>query len=156
MAFSIKEIIDLAVQIEETGHEFYSACEKKFADQKFKDLFSFLSGEELKHKKTFLAMRDQNYSLEGAFDEDYHRYLKAIGGSKIFVRRGNVKKLMDEISSPVEAIQQALADEKQSILFYGELKPLYPLGKEAWTLLDKIMDEERSHVKMLIQLLEKE
>ena len=38
MGYSIKEIIDIAIGIEEAGHEFYRKCSEKFNDDKMKEL----------------------------------------------------------------------------------------------------------------------
>ena len=53
--------------------------------------------------------------------------------------------------SPEEAIRTAIGIEKDSILFYGEMRGL--VRREDRSLVDRIMDEERGHVLQLSELL---
>ena len=60
MNFSFKEIIDLAVAIEQAGYEFYRSCSEKFDDGHIAELFRFLANEEEQHKKSFESLRGKS------------------------------------------------------------------------------------------------
>jgi rubrerythrin len=156
MAYSLNEIIDIAIAIEETGYGFYMECSSGFKDPLIKDVFEFLAKEELTHKQTFQSFRDEDYGKEGVLNEEYYMYLKAIGGSKIFEERGkNVGKTISETTTPMDAIKEALVLEKESILFYTEMKELYRGGKKPTRLINAIIAEERKHVATLYDLSQK-
>ncbi len=152
MNYSIKEIIDIAIGMEETGHDFYKDCEKKFKDQSVAEIFKYLAAEELVHKKYFESIKSDLKEEPGNFTEDYFNYLKSIGGGRVFSAKEDRIK---SINTPEEAIVRALQDEKDSILLYTEVKRLYKEGTETAGILDKIIEEERSHTIKLADLLDK-
>jgi rubrerythrin len=155
MSYTIKEIIDIAVGIEETGFEFYTECRKKFTDAHVADVFEFLAREELVHKELFQTLYGEE-TPQGIFTDEYFAYLKAIGGSRIF--NGHIKnavQLLAGMDTPIDAIKHAFVVEKDSILFYTEMKSLYPAEKNTLSLLDRIIGEERKHVAVLFDLAEK-
>lgn len=153
MSYSIKEIIDIAIGTEEAGYEFYTKCSEKFDKDNIKETFVFLAKEELGHIKGFNSMKKNEENESGIFNDDYFQYLKAIGGGSIF----SVKKIddvMKSIKTPEDAINKAFNDEKAAILFYSEIKTLYKEDSEKAILLEKIINEERKHVRKLIELME--
>jgi rubrerythrin len=67
----------------------------------------------------------------------------------------DMEQILAGINSPMDAVKHAFEAEKESILFYGEMKSLYPNESETRSLLDRIIAEERKHVTTLVDLLEK-
>lgn len=145
--YSINEILDIAVELEEAGYEFYTKCIDKFEDQVIKDLFTFLADEELVHKELFLSMKQGDENKKGIFTEEYFLYMKSIGGGKIFSDEND--RDFDEIITVEDAVKKAFHDEKESILLYSELKNHYSGDTEALALLERIIAEERNHVMKL-------
>jgi rubrerythrin len=155
MAYNIQEIIDIAVGIEDAGYEFYIHCIKKFNDAAIRDVFDFLAREEQRHKKLFQSLSAAG-ELKGYFTEEYFAYLKAIGGGRIFEKQAmNIDQIMAGILNPMDAIKHAFNAEKESILFYTELKQLYENDPATMSLLNNIIGEERKHIATLLDLLEK-
>ena len=155
MSFSIKEIIDIAVGVEETGYAFYREASGKFKDPALTDMFEFLAKEELAHKELFQSMGTGRED-GGVFNEEYFSYLKAIGGQRVFDRDSlDTKKVVEKIATPMGAIQYAFNAEKDSILLYSEMKGLYREGSGSISILDRIIAEERKHIAVLIDLSEK-
>lgn len=155
MKYTVKEIIDIAVGIEETGYELYTGAANKFKDHGIGDVFDFLAGEELAHKKLFQSMYNSG-DEKGVFTEEYFAYLKAIGAPRVFEgERKETGAVLRGMSSPLEVIQFAFAAEKESILLYTEMKELYREGGTTRTLLDKIIVEEKKHVITLSDLAAK-
>ncbi len=155
MSYTMKEIIDIAVGIEETGNEFYARCAEKFKEPAMRDAFEFLAKEELAHKKLFQSFHG-NDAAPGNFTEEYYAYLAAIGGSRVFGTPGkDPEHVMETLRLPIDAVRLALIAEKDSILFYYGMKGLYPAGTESSALLDRIISEERAHVITLADLSEK-
>jgi len=155
MEYSIKEIIDIAVGLEVSGYEFYIKCSEKFKEPELSSLFTILAGEELIHKETFIEMGKTADNSKGIYNEEYFRYLKAIGGGKVFGEKNiKIDDIVDSIHTPADAITKAFHDEKESILFYSEIKVLYNKNPEISELLDNIIEEERTHIIKLSELLE--
>lgn len=155
MSYNIKEIIDIAVGIEDAGYEFYTHCARKFHDAAIRDVFNFLANEEQKHKILFQSLNGAVES-KGLFTEEYFAYLKAIGGGRIFEKQAmTTGKIMVDILNPMDAIKHAFGVEKESILYYTELKRLYENDSATLPVLDNIIDEERKHIVTLLDLLEK-
>ncbi|MCP4134231.1 MAG: ferritin family protein [bacterium] len=165
MSYSIKEIIDIAIGLEDAGIQFYTKCAKKFEDIGGKDgegedknikmIFTFLAKEEIVHKQMFESMLEKYDTADGEFTEEYFLYMKSIGGSRVFADKNrNIDQILDSINTPAEAVKKAFMDEKEAILFYTEVKGLYTDNSEAQGILDKIIEEERKHVLTLSELME--
>jgi rubrerythrin len=155
MAFSTKELIDIAVGIEDSGYYFYTKCREKFDDKVLKELFYFLAEEEMRHKEFFEKLDPALLNEKGIYTTEYFQYLTAIGDEKVFKDKNNIDSVIKNINSPLDAIKIALTAEKDSILFYDELKELYKNEQNTFTILNKIINEERRHVIMLLDIREK-
>lgn len=155
MAYTMKEIIDIAIGIEETGRDFYVRCGSKFKDPGISDTFDFLAREEMEHKKLFQSLHAQG-AVPGNFTEEYFAYLRAIGGARIFgATDGDTEQVISSMHLPIDAVRHAIIAEKDSILFYAEMKGFYRDDAETTALLDRIISEERRHVVTLADLAEK-
>ena len=51
--FSGPEVVEIGIQIEKNGKDFYDGVVKISKSQKAKEIFEFLGGEEEKHIKRF-------------------------------------------------------------------------------------------------------
>ncbi len=157
MAYSIKEIIDIAVRLEDAGHDFYDECGHHFKDAAITETFSFLAREELVHRELFQSFQWRPEAIEeGIFNEEYYAYLRAIGGGVVFDRHSrNMREFVRDIGTPMDAIKHAFVAEKDSILLYTEMKRLYPVHHAAVDMLERVIDEERKHVLTLYDLIDK-
>lgn len=144
--FSVKEIIEFAVEIEKNGERFYRYAAGKFADEKLKSLFLTLADEEVEHIKTFegFLKKVENYEPSAAFNEEYFQYLRAYANEKIF------NKKLPEIKKPIDAIQFALNAERDAILYYLEAKNFVLTDDKK--IIDNIIEEERKHFVKLSQI----
>ncbi len=155
MNFSIKELVDISIGIEESGYYFYSQCRKKFDRKDIAEIFAFLAEEELRHKEIFEKMFSGLSDPRGHFTEDYFLYLKAIGEERVFKNNSDVDAAIKEITSLRDVFSTALTAEKDSILWYSELLSMYGSDREAQTVLQKLINEERKHVVIILDLKEK-
>lgn len=155
MPYTIKEIIDIAIGIEKAGYEFYSGCAGKFKDLSIRDTFEFLAREELEHERLFESFHG-NSETSGLYNEEYYAYLRAIGGGRVFdSQQDSIHRLLAGITMPMDALKHAFSAEKDSILFYSELKELFTKDRETTLMLERIINEERKHVSTILQVLEK-
>jgi len=156
MEYTISEIIDIALGLEETGYKFYTACAENFNDEEVRDVFSFLAKEELVHLATFRDLLKDGGKVSGVFTDEYYLYMKSIGGGRIFHEKEiNFENFLDSIKTPSDAIRKAFLDEKEAILFYSEMKNLFKGDPETTDILDRIIEEERKHVLVLADLIDK-
>lgn len=153
--YSTKELIDIAIGIEETGFYFYSAFKNKFKDESFKQIFQFLADEELRHKDVFSGMLKELKDTQGVFTEEYYSYLKAIGTTRVFANKDDIDKIIPSLNEPLDIIKIAMDAERDSIVWYSELKEIYRNDAKAKDILERLINEERKHVLTLLDLKEK-
>ncbi|MEO0084056.1 MAG: ferritin family protein [candidate division WOR-3 bacterium] len=148
--YSPIEVIEMAIKIEERGNKFYLNASKKTKSTPLKTLFNFLAAEELKHQKTFKALsklvNQEIQSLPYNWDEA-SRYLQAITDSKFFLSESNPMSYLNRIKTEISLLKYAIEFEKETLLFYYEIKNF--VKDEHKSLVDKIIDQEKQHIKKL-------
>ncbi len=152
--FSAKDVFEFAVRIEENGEKFYRDSARKLANPEIKKLFVFLADEEVRHKQTFekLAARMGSMQLPKQLDADYKAYLDAYSENLIFTESDTDRKIAD-IDDERTALFYALEKELDTIHYYREIRELIPASEQG--LIEKIIDEERSHVVKLAEMKQK-
>ncbi|MEO0097470.1 MAG: ferritin family protein [candidate division WOR-3 bacterium] len=148
--YSINEVLEMAIQIEKSGYQFYLNSKEKTNDNNLKELFDFLSSEELKHMETFNRIKNRlkttPYNLP--FDwEEVKLYLKVITDSHFFAGEDKVLNLMERAKNEKELIDLAIAFEKETLLFYYEILNL--VAQEETPVVLKLINEEKAHIKKL-------
>lgn len=153
MQFSAKEIIDTAIEIEDLGYNFYKKFSDKFKDKKIKKIFALLADQEMEHKSAFQGILSGLKDAKGVFTEEYYQYLKAITQhDKVFKDIKDIEKAVKKINAPQAVLSLALLTEKNSILFYSEIRDMYSADKDSADALNRIIEEERRHVITLSDL----
>jgi rubrerythrin len=149
--FDISEVYQLAIKIEENGMKFYSEFAKKTKNKKLKDLFSALTYAEVEHKKSFEKMLSEieKYEPQEVYPEEYFSYLKAYADGLIF-DFDQLKKQQNKLKTIVQILDFAIQREKDSILYYQEIKNL--VSETQHKELEKIINEERKHLLDLTHL----
>lgn len=150
--FSIQELLTFAIDIEQEGINFYSGLAEKAKDPSLKEFYIFLKNEEEKHKRIFqdellpnaIQEIDQPY-----FSDEYYIYLNSMVETTVF--NSNDSKIQD-LANDADAIDYAIGKEKDSILFYMEIKQFLP--ENDWAFVDKIIEEERLHIIKLLSIKE--
>ncbi|MEO0087056.1 MAG: ferritin family protein [candidate division WOR-3 bacterium] len=148
--YSINEVLEMAIQIEKSGYQFYSKSKEKTKAEKLKQLFDFLAGEELRHMEAFNEIKNRlkttPYTLP--FDwEEVKLYLKVITDSHFFSGEDKVLNLMERAKNEKELIDLAIAFEKETLLFYYEILNL--VAQEETPVVLKLINEEKAHIKKL-------
>ena len=84
--FSGSELLQMAIQLEKEGKEFYTAVMESVKDPKAKEIFQFLANEEVKHEEIFREMlsKGQDVMLSLPYD-DYEMLLSGyiVGGNGV-------------------------------------------------------------------------
>ncbi|RJQ15091.1 MAG: hypothetical protein C4560_11070 [Nitrospiraceae bacterium] len=144
--FSIREVIEQAVQTEKLGYDFYTGASNRFRENdRLVKLFDILAGQELKHEKIFSQLREKlkDEILENW--EEASRYLRAIVESEFFLGKNKALTSLENLKSAEEAVQRALGFEKETLLYYNGLRDIV---KEK-QLIDEIINEEKGHIVWL-------
>lgn len=138
------ELFQFAIRIEENGEKFYRDMARKFDQERFKEFFIVLADEESEHKKIFEEMvsKIESYDPPESYPGEYFSYLRAYADEIIF-NQEKLKNEIDKISTPISAIDFAIAREWESISYYQEIKESVPKAQQ--NHIEKIIKEERKH-----------
>ncbi len=146
--YSIDEIMEMAVQTEKLGYQFYTGMAEKFkSDQGLVKLFTNLASKEKVHEEIFSGLKDlvAKKGVEPVEWEEVTNYMRAFVESEFFL--GNTKSLagLDYIKTVNDAVRFALGFEKETLLYFWELRSIV---KEK-AVVDQVIDEEKSHIVWL-------
>lgn len=152
--FTGKEILDMAVRIEENGMRFYSDAAKGAKSKELKELFKALSEDEATHIKMFLDLKKLLVDNTGeGFDpyiEDAQNYLRTMADGEVFTNPDAGKETAKAVKGEEEAIKLAIGMEKDSLLFYYELERM--IREKDRKVVESIIEQEKEHVRRLTAL----
>jgi rubrerythrin len=147
--FSIREIVEQAIQTEKLGNEFYTKMAEKFHDNKeLKKLFEILSAHEVRHGNSFIALKEKVKDEEPEGWEEVTPYLRAIVDSEFFLGKDKCLPSLEHVKTALEAVDFALCFERETLLYYYTLRE----ATKEKEILDKIIREEKSHIIWLNNL----
>ncbi len=146
MGFSTGEVVEMAIQTERLGYEFYSAMSRRFEkDEKLRGLFEMLAFKERAHEKIFTEIKGK-VKDEGTVDrEEVARYLRAVVESEFFLGKEKSLPPLEHVKSETEAVNFALSFEKETLLYFYSLRDMVR-DKE---IITAIIKEEKEHVAWL-------
>ena len=146
--YSIREIVDMAVQTEKLGYQFYTAMKGKFSNHEgLRNLFDTLSKMELNHEILFTKMLDSVGGPEPEGWEEAEHYFRAIVESEFFLGKNKSLASFDHLMTVVDAVNFAIGFEKETTLFFIGLRGAVPANEKA--IVDRIIKEETSHIVWL-------
>lgn len=147
-AYSINEIIEMAVRTEVLGFRFYTTMARKFKkNAELVNLFTTLASKEKVHEKTFSELKEM-VSRSGPEPQDWDEvsnYLRAFVESQFFLGKGKSLPTMTKIRTVKDAVAFALGFEKETLLYFMELRKIVK-EKE---VVDEVINEEKSHIMWL-------
>jgi rubrerythrin len=152
--FEAADALELAMGIEKNGEAFYRAVLKKTEVAEIRALFEDLAEQEVKHFAVFqkLAKAFQGRPLMGAAEwDEYQKYLQATVQSSLFEGPERALAAADEAQDEKEAIKMAIGFEKETLLFFYNLRDL--VTDRDQETIDRIIAEEKSHVRRLAGML---
>ncbi len=152
-SFSGNEIIEMAIQIEKKGFDFYTGMKNRTKDDDLKNLYSWLATEEGKHIDVFEKMRSyvENLKLSRPYDlQEVMMYFRALIETKVFPDSQEGSSLLNELRDEIGAIQIAISFEKDSILFFQEMNNL--VDDREKEIIDKLIVEEKGHIFKLLKM----
>jgi len=155
ITFSGNELINIAIGIEGRGIAFYDIMTKSTGNAAARDVFQYLADMERLHIQIFQGMLGEadKYQIPETYAGEYAAYLQALIDSAVFTDDSITSEMATRASSDIEAMELAIGAEKDSILFYYEMKEIMP--QRAQPTLNKIITEEKSHLWQLSELKKK-
>jgi rubrerythrin len=150
--YSVGEVIEMALQTERLGYQFYTEMGERFRDDHgLKDLFDTLALKEKSHEAVFTKLKDRAGDAKVENSEEVGNYMRAMVESAFFL--GSEKSLpeLEHVKSVEEAVDFALGFEKETLLFFIGLRSMF----EEAAAVDEVINEERSHIAWLSKFREK-
>ena len=148
------DIVELAMQLEQNGESFYRAVAAKSAPPKVKALFEHLAGEEVKHRAIFAGLGRAVRERPLLTDEEWERYLEYLNAtvqSALFQGADKALAAAERAANEQEAARMAMAFEKETLLFFYDLRDRVPAADRA--VIDKVVAEEKTHIARLAEIL---
>lgn len=150
--FAGSEIVEIGIQIEKNGRDFYNTVEKKSKNQKASEIFKYLAGEEEKHIKVFqeILNKTEKYEPSGLYADEYFAYMNALASEYVFTQKDKGEQIAKNIKSDKEAVNMGIGFEKDSIIFYEGMKKAVP--EFDVKIIDALIIQELDHLKKILDL----
>ena len=154
--FNDEEALKIAMNVEEEGLEFYTTLMKNTKDRATREVFSKLVSDEKEHlarfQKAYLEITSSKSMVEGFEDYTVDLYLKYLISTGIFARKGDARRIANEVKTDIDALKIGIQAEKDSILYYNEAtkNTRHPAGKKVF---EQLVSEEKQHLRLLAEHL---
>ena len=155
ISFSGSELINIAIGIERRGIVFYDIMASSTKNSATREVFHYLADMEREHIKTFQGMLGEADKYQPSPDQagEYTAYLQALVDSAVFSDDLVTSEMATRAESDIEALELAIGAEKDSILFYYQMRDIMP--QRAQPTVNKVIAEEKSHLRQLSELKKK-
>ncbi len=152
--FAGSEIVELGIQIEKNGRDFYNALVEQLKNQKAKEAFKYLAGEEEKHIAVFQNILDSVHKYEPpeSYPGEYFAYMNALARDYVFTQKDKGREIAKNVKGDKEAISLGIGFEKDSIIFYVGMKKVVP--EYDHKIVDKLITQEQDHLRQMSELKE--
>ena len=152
--FSIKEILDLAIQIEKNGEAIYRQAARRITQPVLAPLLEWLADEEARHAAWFAekALVAADTFRTPVLEELNQGLLtQLVAGQSFSLQDAD----FDNMQTVAQLLAVSVAFEEDTVLFYEMLKPFI---EDPATLeqLETIIAEENRHIEKLQNFLESE
>lgn len=148
--YSGAEIFQIAMELEQSGREFYETLAEKSEDHDLADICRDLAVQEADHFKKFKKMGEELVERPASrpltWDELHfaqmlieERVLSTPEAARDAAASGDV----------VALLETAIQLEKDSVLFYNELLP--EVDEKDAPAVQEIIEEEKRHVRLLVE-----
>jgi len=149
--FTLSDIIDLAIRIENNGGKTYRKAMAEVSDPSLSSMLDRLARDELEHEKWFESLKTQikPSEIDPSLDEMGKSMLQGVLGDQAFSiteadfsKTENVKALLE----------QSIEFEMDTIIFY-EMIGAFVEDEDTLKTITTIIDEENRHVQLLNEWL---
>jgi rubrerythrin len=143
------EIIEIALRLEETGEAFYIAAAERATDTQVRMLFEELAVQEQYHRRAFQQMGSDVVELSLSPDQwdQFQAYTGALLQQSFLDKPEGALRSAAEAVDERAALQAALSFEKETLLFFHELRGA--VRGPAQQKVERIIEEEKTHIQRL-------
>ena len=145
--FTLADIREIAVQIEKNGEAAYRKAAEMVKDSAISEIFIWMAEEEKVHRSFFKSIESSELITEEQreLEEMGRQLLQEMVADQTFSLD---KEMLLETDDFAEALTQAQALEKDTIMFYEFLFNLVS-DDETRQQLELVIEEEKRHVEQL-------
>jgi rubrerythrin len=149
--FSVREVLDLAIQLETNGESVYRNAVDKIKNPDLVSLLIWMADEEARHMRWFSEVKKkyETNSINPFMEEMGRQVFSGILGDKSFSHREVDFSRVDHLD---DLIGIFIEFEKDTILFYETLIPFIE-DNDTLENIEKIIVEENNHIKKLQDFL---
>jgi rubrerythrin len=145
-ALRIDEVLQMAIQLEETGLALFETAAKESADARVGALCRQLAEDEHEHLKTFCALREEIVKRPRwrRLEVEEMSIIQELIDNLVLPSHEQARQLARE-GNPAEILDRAIRMEEDSVDLYGRLMS----GVGDTNTLQRIIDEEKGHIQQL-------
>jgi rubrerythrin len=149
--FSVREILDLAIQLETNGEAVYRDAVDKVTGPELANLLIWMADEEASHRRWFSEIKKnfEIHSINPFMEEMGRKVFGGILGDKSFSHK---EVDFSRIDRQEDLIGVFIEFEKDTILFYQTLIP-FVQDDDTLENIEKIIAEENNHIQKLQNFL---
>ena len=150
--FTIGDIIDLGIRIEENAERIYRDAAQGLSDSSIASMLRQLADDEVKHAQWLSELKAKvNRTVEDPQAEEMgKRLLQGVLGDQSFSLKEVRFSTMREIE---DVLKVAIEFQEDTVLFYEMIRSFIE-GKETLDHLDAIIKEENDHIRLLQESLD--
>jgi rubrerythrin len=155
IALSMGELLNIAIGIERQGIAFYDTMARSVGNTATGETFQYLADMERRHLQLFQDMLSEtgDSNVSESYSEEQAGYLKGLVESAVFSDEMASSEMLNHAESDVSSLETAISAEKDSILFYYEMRDIVP--RNIHQMVEQIMNEEKLHLRQLAELKKK-
>ena len=149
------ELVNIAIDIERRGITFYDVMAKSTDNEIARAVFEELVVMEREHLDAFEEMLAEitTQPSEEVESSEYPGYLQALIDEAVFTDDLITSEMATQADSDLKALELAISAEKDSILFYYEMRDNVP--QRITSLINRIIAEEKTHLRQLSEIKQK-
>ena len=155
---NLKEIIEMAIQIETAGVAFYRKLRESAESDETRELFGYLEEAEYQHIKDFEAILKEALARPGQFEyattEEDLLYLRAFASRRIFTSPEDAASKAENLGDVIEAIDMALDFELRSVSFFREMVGMIENPDDSASVAE-LENQEKEHAAYLYRMRER-
>jgi rubrerythrin len=150
--FSSREIVEMAIQTEQSGYQFYTHAAEKVTSGSFVKLLGWLADQEQEHERIFREMlaEPERHVPPEEYPGQRAEYVQALLDVRVLPDVETGLARLATMKGDEDVIDFAIGFEKDTILFMYVMRDLVaPTGAET---VDKLIAQEKGHVAKLLQM----
>ena len=152
IVFSGDELLNIAISIERRGMTFYDIMAKSTDNEVARAVFEALVEMERQHITIFEDMLEETdrHPAPESSGPERSAYVKALIDDAVFTDDLITSEMATQADSDIKAVELAISAEKDSILFYYEMRELMP--KKIAVVINRVIAEEKTHLQQLTEV----